>query len=331
MNTNIPTSLPEIEREIDYANKLLILLNGKAIEKVPVDSIEYKILGEFLRGRSIRQLSKDYRIKRDFLTSGLRKIFAEFPEELEIFNSVLEYNRQNTATVGIETAELYSAVENVVTGNITMEEAAKNLGIDNGTFRERMFEVINKRRELMAKYIEKEGKRRPDYSFINFRALLLHMLRTGKTQSQIGIEYGIPARRISREVEKLQEDGLLKEACKMQAKISWRRLEENQLFKDEADLIRRTLEHYEKIGVGPIIKPEFKTQEETRSEKIAAILAKADSVSGTIKEKAAAAGVSVSTLRRARIEYSRTGNSTSPRVEGKSFKGQNEDLENELE
>lgn len=279
---------------------LLKLLNGKTIESLK-PSIEKEILGKFLKGESIRNLSRDYGVDRELLTQGLRRLFAENEEELKLFDKVLEHNKATSRKVEDKTLEV--AVEQIVFGQRTIKDVSEELKMDKETFRYKMMNALNKNKRLLIAYIDKESKRRPDYSFINFRALLLEMIKSGKTQSEIGNEYGIPARRISREVDKLtKEDEPLKDACKMQAEMSWRRLKENELTALEIRTLKRALDFYENIDVGPIILEDAKTHQELEEEKMNKILELADSVEGTNAEKAKAAGVSVSTLRRIKIK-----------------------------
>ena len=296
-------SLDFIEKEIEDSRILLFLLNGKAIKTLsPNKENEKIVLLKFLKGDSLRKLSAEYGIDRERISQGLREIFEEYPEELEVFDKIVE-SRKASTTVKIENAELENIVRKVLFEGMTQKDAYESLGLDAETFRIKMMQVINKNRKYRTIYTQKEAKRRPDYSFINFKALLLEMIRNGKNQSEIGSEYGIPARRISREVENLpEEDALLKKVCKMHAKISWRRLKDYKLEPDEKVLIDVVMEAYSDYRE-PIIIDNPKPQQDVELEKLERILEIADSVQGTNAEKANAAGVSVSTLRRAKIKH----------------------------
>lgn len=302
-NGSTSSNMNFIEKEIEDSKMILFLLNGDAINNLGNKKANEKIvLLKFLRGESIRKLSTEYGIDRERISQGLREIFEGYPEELEVFDQIVD-SRKASATVEIEDKELEDIVRNILFKGMTQKEACEKLGLDSETFRVRMMQVINKNHNYRTIYTQKESKRRPDYSFINFKSLLLDMLRNGKTQSEIGLEYGIPARRISREVENLsKEDALLKKVCKMQAGISWKRLKDNKLEPDERLLIDIAIDAYSEYRE-PIIVDNPKSQQDIELEKLQEILSVANSVQGTNSEKAAAAGVSVSTLRRAKMKY----------------------------
>lgn len=302
-NDNSNSKIDSVEKEIEYSKMLLILLNGKAISSLGKEKAnERLVLLKFLKGESLRSLSNIYSLDREKIAQGLRELFSGYPQELAIFDQIVE-SRKASSTIEVDENALQMAIKDVLFNGKTQKEACESLKLDSETFRVKMLHVINTNHFYRSIYIQREAKRRPDYSFINFKALLLEMIRSGKTQSEIGEEYGIPARRISREIENLsEEDELLRKACKMQARISWKRLKENKLDKAEKTLLDEVLEKYSNVQE-PIIMENSKSKIQSELERVEEILRIADSVDGTNKDKASAAGVSVSTLRRAKIKY----------------------------
>ena len=302
-NCNSNAKIDSVKREIEYSKMLLILLNGEAISSMGKEKANEKlVLLKFLKGESLRSLSNIYSLDRERIAEGLRELFSGYPQELAMFDQIIE-SRKASSTIEVDEKDLQIAVRDVLFNGKTQKEAYESLKLDPETFRVKMLQVINNNHFYRSIYIQREAKRRPDYSFINFKALLLEMIRSGKTQSEIGEEYGIPARRISREIENLpEEDKLLRKACKMQARISWKRLKENKLEKAEKLLLDEVLEKYSNVQE-PIIIENPKSKKQSELERVEEILKIADSVDGTNKEKASAAGVSVSTLRRAKIKY----------------------------
>ncbi len=295
--------LEDIEKDIEDSKILLFLLNGNAINSLGSDKENEKIiLLKFLNGKSLRRLSTEYGIDRERISNGLREIFKQYPEELEAFDRIVD-SRKASATIDVEQKEFEEMVEKVLFDNMTQKDASEILAMDPETFRTKMIQLINKNQRYRFFYTKKESKRRPDYSFINFKSLLLDMLRNGKSQSDIGAEYGIPARRISREIENLsEEDAFLKKACKMQAQIPWRRLKEYELKSIEEFIISTAVDIYADYNE-PIIIDNPKSHQDQELEKIEKILEVANSVEGTNKQKADAAGISISTLRRVKIRH----------------------------
>lgn len=96
----------------------------------------------------------------------------------------------------------------ILDGKLGVVEASMQLGMHRQTFHEKLVEYINGTddMELKRKYITYQEERNPDYSFINFKALFIQMIEDNVGQSEMAREYGIPARTISRELDKLKED-----------------------------------------------------------------------------------------------------------------------------
>ena len=112
-----------------------------------------------------------------------------------------------------------------------------------------MIKYINKSQneDLRKLYIEYQKKRNPDYSFINFQALFVEMLENNYSQTEIAEKYGINARTVSRELEKLkgeEEYGTLYEMAK---EFSDRKMKRKKFSSYENFLMENLLEKYKDL------------------------------------------------------------------------------------
>ena len=259
-----------------------------------------KVFKEILQGKSLRNIEKEYGIDRKYIMKKCKDIFPEGSEELQKFERIVQHNIKSSIMVNVNEQDLVDTMDKLFENQITMEQAYTGLNIDRLTFKERLEEyVINsKDKELTKKYIEYESRMRPDYSHINFKALLIEMVKTNSSQAEIANEYGIPARTIGREIEKLKSDksyGDLYAVCKEHA---CRKLQKSEFSIFEKEIVNRLLDKYNE---GPIIIKNAKTKEEKEYERIKNIINIANNATGNLKQKAEQAGVSESTLRRMKI------------------------------
>ena len=104
----------------------------------------------------------------------------------------------------LDNEQLKRLYELILDGKLGIVDASIRLGIHKQTLHEKLIEYINTSNdiELKRKYIKYEEKRNPDYSFINFKALFIQMVKDDVGQSEMAREYCIPARTISRELDK---------------------------------------------------------------------------------------------------------------------------------
>ena len=189
---------------------------------------------------------------------------------------------------------------------ITLEEARKILGVkDKETLRTKFLEYAEssndeKIRNLYKKYIESQAQ---DYSHINFRLLAIKMVRLGENKTDLANKLGISPRTVSREFEKFKNDDnlsfynflkLYNEAMMTKRRFSAYELRVQNIFLDEYER-----EHYSELyGVRKtkeeerIELEEFYVREEERLKKTKGL---------TQQQIAERLGISVSSLRRARI------------------------------
>lgn len=256
-----------------------------------------KIFQEIMEGTSLRKIESKYNTNRETIIQKCRKIFPENSEELNKFNKIIEYNNKHASMVEIKDVEMKEICNKLFDNIITMEKACSSLNIDRATFKEKMIQYINQcnEQELIKRYIEYESKRNPDYSHINFKALLKEMIISNVSQVKIAEEYGIPSRTIGREIEKLKGDDYYSDLYYLCKEHAERKISARDYSYFEKDLIKRLLEKYEDE---PIIIENSITKEEREYNRAKSIVEQSKKMDGTNKEKAAKLGISESTLRR---------------------------------
>ena len=152
---------------------------------------------------------------------------------------------------------------------------------------------------MARKYIAYQATLHPDYSYINFKALIVEMIKNNMSQSQIAEEYGIPARTIGREIEKLKnEEGYEKlyDICK---EYSYRKMKRKPFTEFENLLMQAVVDEYS--DEGPILVESGMDKRKMQYERAKKNIELANNIQGTEKDKADALGISVSTLRRNRL------------------------------
>lgn len=175
--------------------------------------------------------------------------------------------------------------------------------IDSQTFKEKIVDYINSSAddELKREYIEYEARRHPDYSHINFKALIIEMIKDEASQTEMAARYGIPPRTISRELAKLENDEEYKTIYATAKELARRKMQKGQkedsLYQPlERILIQDILENYDE---GEVIISNPKTEAQKKYEKAKSLVEQVDALGTTQKNAAKELGVSISTIKRA--------------------------------
>ena len=175
--------------------------------------------------------------------------------------------------------------------------------IDSQTFKEKIVDYINSSAddELKREYIEYEARRHPDYSHINFKALIIEMIKDEASQTEMAARYGIPPRTISRELAKLENDEEYKTIYATAKELARRKMQKGQkedsLYQPlERILIQDMLENYDE---GEVIISNPKTEAQKKYEKAKSLVEQVDALGTTQKNAAKELGVSISTIKRA--------------------------------
>lgn len=259
-----------------------------------------EILKKCLEGYSLRELSKKYNFDRNKFIERLKREYPEGSIERQSIEKQLVENKKNSTLKEVKKDKLEELTQDVIEGKILMRDAAAECGLFIQTFREKMEGYINSSNnvDLQKKYIEYRSKREGDYSWINFKALLIKMIKTNSSQTQLAETYGIPARTVSRELAKLKDDEKYEDLYEIAKKFSKKNFEHEVISDDEVKEADKILKKYHE---GSIIISNSISKEEKEYLKDKKLLEDAEKIPGTQKEKATKLGVGVSTLRRAKI------------------------------
>ncbi len=195
--------------------------------------------------------------------------------------------------------QLKRICELILDGKLGIIDASIRLGMHKQTFHEKLIEYINTSNdmELKRKYIKYEEERNSDYSFINFKALFIQMIKDDVGQSEMAREYCIPARTISRELEKIRKEEGYEILYEMTKELSNRKMCRKPFSTYERLLMCANIESYDE---GPVIINNFISKEEREYKRAKELLEKVAKMQGTKEEIAKKIGVGVSTIRRAR-------------------------------
>jgi hypothetical protein len=196
----------------------------------------------------------------------------------------------------LDNEQLKRLYELILDGKLGIVDASIRLGIHKQTLHEKLIEYINTSNdiELKRKYIKYEEKRNPDYSFINFKALFIQMVKDDVGQSEMAREYCIPARTISRELDKIKEEEGYEVLYEMTKEVSKRKMCRQKFSTYERVLMCANIENYDE---GPVIINNSISKEYKRAKEL---LEKVSKMQGTKEEIARKLGIGVSTIRRAK-------------------------------
>ena len=260
-----------------------------------------QIIDEVINGTSLREAGKKYKIDRESLKNRCMEYFKTNPAKLQAFEQAVRNNKINSTEVTIPEETLRQVCLDICDKKECLRAIATRLKVDEETLRTKLFTFLSKEEHLVLarKYIAYQATLHPDYSYINFKALIIEMMKTNQSQSQIAEEYGIPARTLSREIEKLkQEEGYerLYDICK---EYSYRKMKRKPFTEFEQLLMQTVIEEYSEEG--SIIIEGGSNKKKMQYERAKQNVEKADKINGTEQEKAKTLGISISTLRRNRI------------------------------
>ena len=261
-----------------------------------------EIINKIISGMSLRQISKQYQIDRNSLKARCIEYFKNDPSELEAFERVIRNNKANSWREEIVSQETLEEIcLRLCEKRDNLRSIACRLNLTEETLSEKLFQFLSipRNKELARKYIAYQATLHPDYSHINFKALIVEMIKNDMSQSQIAEQYGIPVRTIGREIEKLREDDEYKELYEICKEYSNRKMKRKPFSSFEQLLLSSVIEKYE--NEGPIIVEGGKSKRRLQYEKAKANVEKAEQIEGTEAEKAKALGIGISTLRRNRI------------------------------
>lgn len=231
---------------------------------------------------------------------------GEQPDKARAFREQLRHNKGNSATVVLD-ERIKTMVKRILRGEISAKQAEIEYQIDRETIRRKIHQLIQEDKSLLAEYVEYLKKSGNDYSRINFRGLIIFMIRQNLSQSQIAAKYDIPARTVSRELEKIgqsddEKDRKLYEIAKGYAKMKMRR---EIIAEGETLSYATTLDElFGEVEIIKIDEPSKDEKETYELEKFVAEVEQNKARGMTMKEIASAMGVSISAIRRKELKLS---------------------------
>lgn len=265
------------------------------------EEILKQLVKEVLDGNmSLREIESKYHIDRERFKRLAIEFLNDRPDLVEMFQKRLSTNKE-FSKIELGEEEIENAFSRLVNGEKGLMDLAAEIGVYYQTLRERIIEYVNNSQdeEIKRRYIEYKQRINPDYSFINFKALIIEMIKDDMSQSEIARTYGIPPRTVSRELDKLKEDEYYQSLYRIGKEHSERKMKRKPFTSLELYLIDNTLSGFDE---GPVIIDDSIPKAKQEYLKQKKILERADSIEGTNSDKANALGISVSTLRRMRIK-----------------------------
>lgn len=271
-----------------------------------------KMFLDVINGKSIRECEQIYGINRNTFVTMCKQIFPEGSEERTKLEQILSKNKAELQRKQIEDEKLKTVIEGLISGEIKSKiealEILDGIVTDVTTLGEKMAEYVNNSndRDLRARYIGYLAKKNPDYSNINFKALIIEMIRGQYSQTEIAKLYNIPPRTVSRELAKLEHDDvyhdlytIAKELADRQVLLGNSRQRSNRKIftKFETRLIDNQLAEYDEV---PVIIANAKSLKIRKYEKCKSLLEEVAKTGLSQKEAAEKLGVSVSSIRRAK-------------------------------
>ncbi len=209
-----------------------------------------KVIDDIIGGMTLREAERIYQLDKDALKNKCLKYFMSNPKRLVEFQQALKNNKKTVNQIKIPDNTLRKICEDICDKKDTLRNIANNLSMDDETLREKINQFLIKpeNKELLKRYIQYQNSIHPDYSHINFKALIIEMLRSESSQSQIAAEFEIPTRTLSREMEKLKDEEKYQKlyyACKGYSDKKMRR---QKLTDFEKMLIEMILMEYDDEG-----------------------------------------------------------------------------------
>jgi len=198
-----------------------------------------------------------------------------------------------------------SIVMQILKGEMTAEQAKTQYQIDRETIRRKINEFVQEDSNFLREYVDYQNRKGYDYGKINFKGLIIYIIRNDLSQSEAAKDLNIPSRTISRELEKLGEseeekDIKLYEIAKICAERKMKRIPLNEF---EKALYNRLLD--EMFGDVPVIDIELKSKTELEIERLEEFMKEVQYLQGqgkTAKQIASEMHTSISTIRRNRLK-----------------------------
>lgn len=228
----------------------------------------------------------------------------ENKSEKQKFQESLKVSKTNSDAGEALEKYMDKIIISILKGEITAKQASVDTGYDRETIRRKINEFVFKNNLFIKEYIQYLNKSGRDYSGINFKGLIIQMMKLNISQSEMAIRSGIPPRTVSRELEKIgkstqENDRILYEIAKRYSENKMKRI---IMSTREIERLEEYLDQL--FGEVPIIEEDAKSKEELEIERLTEFLTQVDKYQNegmTIKDIAKKMQVGVSTIRRNRL------------------------------
>lgn len=216
-------------------------------------------------------------ISREYLRKLITQYLENDKDKRETFLKRLHYNKTQNTAKEIDDV-IMKNIKLFILGKINIQDASKECGIEEETFKNKVFEILEQDSALLELYL-RNGANKRDYSQVNTRLIIINMLRNDMTQTEISRNLEIPTRTISGWVNKLPEDDELKAWAKEAAvrarhaiKLSPSQLKDLNIELDryveennitQAELDTRSLEERQLEKIEEFLSEVYKLEEET--------------------------------------------------------------------
>ena len=268
-----------------------------------------------LSGKSLRECEEIYGIDRETFKKMCDQRFPKGSENRTKLGQILSFNKSTQNQKKVEDALIKRIVEGLVNGTISTKAEAlaimeqEGVKLDISTLREKIASFLNNvaSSDLRRAYIEYEANLNKNYNHINFKALIIEMIRTESTQTEMAQEFGIPARTVSRELAKLEKEEEYYELYNIAKELAHRQIEVGNCKKGnryhifstfEKKLIEDILSNFDE---GEIIVGNPKSELQIKYEKAKKLLEEVKETGLGQKAAAQKLGSSISSIRRAKV------------------------------
>ena len=185
-----------------------------------------EIMQEIMKGTSLRKAAENHNVDRKTLKRKLEALLEQEelkkaqenhdegektskkePEKTTI--AAKEFRKKLKENHGSSRLPLDKNMENMViailNGKITETQAHELYHIDRETIRRNIHALAQREPKYLEAYLKYCNKSKIYYANINFKGLIVHMLKNDMSQSEMAEKYGISPRKISREIAKLSK------------------------------------------------------------------------------------------------------------------------------
>lgn len=243
-------------------------------------------------------------MKNNIDRDTLKKLIENTTDENErqSFKERLKFNKAST-TINLDD-RIKDIATNILKGEISAREAERRYNIDRETIKRKINQLVKEENILLKEYVEYLNKSGKDYGGINFKGLIIQMICDNLSQSEIATNYGIPARTVSRELEKIGKSNLEEDKTlyKIAKKYADRKMKREIITDDELKKYRIILEElFENIE---IINLDAESKDDIEIHNLEQFLEQVKSYEQkgyTLLQISEELGVGVSTIRRRKL------------------------------